>query len=231
MSVTPIEARNLVASVPHWHHKFEIYPGVVTPGSYDPVFLWDKLQIDERCAGKTILDIGASDGFYTRRMDMLGGNVTAVDFRRKEAHGFGVMEKLYGKEFRYQHCNVYDINVDEVGQSDLVLFLGVLYHLPDMIRAFHKVRTLCRSTLLLETHSDNDFCKDIPAARYYRAASLAGDITNFWSPNAACVLDMLHDACFDVVRHETWGDRLLVEAIVSDDPARSRKMDIAYGRL
>ena len=122
MSITPIEARDLVASTPHWHHKFEIYPGVVTPGIFESVFLWDKLQIDERCAGKTILDIGASDGFYTRRMDMLGGNVTAVDFRRKEAHGFGVMEKLYGKEFRYQHCNVYDINVDEVGQSDLVLF-------------------------------------------------------------------------------------------------------------
>jgi tRNA (mo5U34)-methyltransferase len=99
--MTPIEAHNLVASIPHWHHKFEIYPGVVTPGSYDPVFLWGKLQIDERCAGKTILYIGASDGFYMRRMDMLGGKVTAVDFRSEEAHGFGVMEKLYGKEFRY----------------------------------------------------------------------------------------------------------------------------------
>jgi tRNA (mo5U34)-methyltransferase len=173
------------------------------------------------------LDIGASDGFYTRKMDMLGGKVTAVDFRSKEAHG----RSFTAKSFVTKHCNIYDINVDEAGQSDLVLFLGVLYHLPDMIRAFHKVRSLCRSTLLLETHSDNDFCKDIPAARYYKAASLAGDITNFWSPNAACVLDVLHDAGFDVVRHETWGDRLLVEAVVSDDPARSWKMDIAYGRL
>jgi tRNA (mo5U34)-methyltransferase len=231
MSVTFDEARDLVASIPHWHHKFEIYPGIITPGSYDPVFLWNKLKIDDRCANKSILDIGASDGFYTRRMDMLGGKVTAVDFRRKNAHGFGVMEKLYGKEFPYRHCNVYDINVDDVGKSDLVLFLGVLYHLPDMIKAIHNVRSVCGSTLLLETHSDNDFCKDIPAARYYRSASLAGDITNFWSPNAACVLDMLYDAGFDVVRHETWGDRLLVEAVVSDDPARSKKMAIAYGRL
>jgi tRNA (mo5U34)-methyltransferase len=39
MSVTLIEARDLVASIPHWHHKFEIYPGLVTPGSYDPAFL------------------------------------------------------------------------------------------------------------------------------------------------------------------------------------------------
>ena len=32
-------ARATVSKVPHWHHKFEVYPGVVTPGSYDPQFL------------------------------------------------------------------------------------------------------------------------------------------------------------------------------------------------
>jgi tRNA (mo5U34)-methyltransferase len=114
--------------------------------------------------------------------------------------------------------------------SPIVLFLGVLYHPPDKIKAFHKVWSLYRSTLLLETHLDN-VLQGHPAARYYRAASLADDITNFWSPNVACALDMLYDAGFDVVRHEAWGDRLLVEAVVSGDPVRSRKMNIAYGRL
>jgi tRNA (mo5U34)-methyltransferase len=33
-----IEARKMVAGIAHWYHKFEIWPGVVTPGSYEPQF-------------------------------------------------------------------------------------------------------------------------------------------------------------------------------------------------
>jgi len=223
--------RNLVQSVEHWHHAFEIYPGVMTPGSYDPSLLWSKLEIDDRCQGRTVLDIGASDGYFTSRIDRLGGQVTAVDFRQKEQHGFGVMEKVQGKEFPYLHSNIYEIDPEVTGTFDMVLCLGVLYHLPDMIKALHKLRMLCKDTLLLETHSDNEFCPDFPAVRYYKAASLAGDITNFWSPNAACVLDMLYDAGFDVVRHEVWTDRLFVEAKPSRDIEREYKMQVAYGRL
>ena len=231
MTIDFSTARNLVDSVTHWHHRYEIYPGITTPGSYDPSFLWSKLDIDDRCSGKTFLDIGASDGFFTSKIDKLGGSVTAVDFRKKDGHGFGVLEKIQGKEFPYIHSNIYDIDPEGIGKFDVVLFLGVLYHLPDMIKAFQKLKMLCRDTLLIETHSDNEFCAGFPAARYYKAATLAGDITNFWSPNAACVLDMLYDAGFDVIRHETWTDRLFVEATVSHDPKRDYKMNIAYGKL
>ncbi len=224
-------ARKLVDAVPHWHHRFEIYPGLMTPGSYDPLLLWSKLDLENRCHGQRVLDLGSSDGFFTKKVDSLGGDIVAVDYRSKKSHGFWVMEKLSGKEFNYNHVNLFDLDSERLGQFDIVLFLGVLYHMPDMICALHKVRSLCGSMLLLETHSDNGFCDDVAAARYFKATSLAGDITNFWSPNRLCVLDMLYDAGFDVVRHETWTDRLFVEAVVSRDPARLYKMDVAYGRL
>ncbi len=224
-------ARKLVEAVPHWHHRFEIFPGLVTPGAYDPQLLWSKLALEGRCRGQRVLDLGTSDGFFTKKIDSLGGNVVGVDYRSKKSHGFWVMEKLAGKEFDYEHVNLFDIDSKRLGTFDIAVFLGVLYHMPDMIRALHKVRSLCSSTLLLETQADNDFRQDVAAARYYKAMSLAGDITNFWSPNRLCVVDMLYDAGFDVVRHETWADRLFVEAVVSDDPARSYKMDVAYGRL
>jgi tRNA (mo5U34)-methyltransferase len=225
------KAQELVRSVPHWHHRFEIYSGLVTPGTYDPEPLWSKLALEGRVQGKRVLDVGASDGFFTQRITQLGGDVTAVDFRPKHKHGFHVTETLSGREFAYEHANIYDLDADLLGRFDIVLFLGVLYHLPDMMRAFHKLRSLCGSTLLLETHYAGAFSPEISAARYYRGDSLAGDITNFWSPNRLCVLDMLHDAGFDPVRDEGWTDRLFVEATVSNDPGRSYKMDVAYGRL
>ena len=111
---------------------------------------------------------------------------------------------------------------------DFALASGVLYHLPDMLRALHAVRSVCHGTLFLETHSENDFCPDIAAARYYQGASLAGDITNFWSPNRLCVLDMLRDAGFVPNRDDAWGDRLMVEARAAEDFGKLR---IAYGNF
>jgi hypothetical protein len=42
---------------------------------------------------------------------------------------------------------------------------------------------------------------------------------------------MLHDAGFDVVRHDAWGNRLLVEAVASTAAGRLRKLNTAYQRI
>lgn len=222
------EARTLVESVPHWHHRFEIFPGLVTPGSYDPRFLIDKLRLPASLHGLRVLDIGASDGFYSLECHRRGAEVVAIDYRAKTGHGFAAMEAIAGVEIRYIQMNLYDMPSHDLGTFDIVLFMGVLYHLPDMLRALHAVRSACHGTLFLETHSENAFCPDIAAARYYQGASLAGDITNFWSPNRLCVLDMLRDAGFVPDRDEAWGDRLLVKAKAGQD---LRKLRIAYGSV
>ena len=231
--MTEIEkARRLVASVPHWHHIFEIAPGVVTPGSYDPNFLWQKLHLPSDLAGKRVLDIGTSDGFFAMNLARRGAKVVAVDYRRKEEHGYHVMERLNPISVDYRVMNVFDLDDDALGTFDIVLFLGVLYHLPDLVRALHLIRKRCRGTLYVETHSDNDFSPDVPAARYYKAATLAGDHTNFWSPNPKCVADMLFDCGFDVVREEIWQDRMFCEArAVEVTGLRADKMIMGYGTL
>lgn len=228
-ALTLADAKKLVASVPHWHHIFEIYPGLQTPGSYDPMFLWDKLNLPKDLSGKRVLDIGTSDGFFARRLTDLGADVVCVDYREKDAHGFAVMEKLSGKAFDYRRINLYEMNCDSLGKFDIILFLGVLYHLPDMMRAFGILRSLSCGVVLLETHSENEFCPDIAAARYYVHDTLSNDWTNFWAPNRLCVLDMFYDAGFDVVRDEIWGSRLFAEAKINESAARLKKMTTAYG--
>jgi tRNA (mo5U34)-methyltransferase len=128
--------------------------------------------------------------------------------------------------------NVYELKSKPLGQFDIVLFLGVLYHLPDMISALHVIRTCCQGVLFLETHSENDFSPGIAAARYYRGATLAGDHTNFWSPNRLCVHDMLHDTGFDIERDESWAERLFVTAkAVPTKGMRGQKVQLGYGRV
>ena len=231
--MTLTEAQALVAKVPHWHHTFEIFPGLVTPGSYNPGFLLDMIGLPPDLRGKRVLDVGTSDGFFAVNLAKRGAEVVAIDYRNKEEHGFYVTEKLNSDiTIDYRRMNVYEIDPKALGQFDIVLFLGVLYHLPDMIRVLHLLRECCRGSLFVETHSENEFCPTISAARYYRAATLGNDYTNFWAPNRLCVLDMLHDTCFDVVRDEAWGQRLFAEArAVRADAARAQKMQLGYGLL
>jgi tRNA (mo5U34)-methyltransferase len=141
------------------------------------------------------------------------------------------LELLNPIQIEYHRMNVYQLDDKHLGQFDVVLlFLGVLYHLPDMLRALHLLRQCCRDTLFVETHSENDFYHDIAAARYYSGSSLASDHTNFWAPNRLCVLGMLHDTGFDVERDEAWGSRLFVAAkAVQTQGRKSQKMELAYG--
>lgn len=225
------EAKKLIATVPHWHHAFEIIPGVRTPGTYDPTFLLDMLQLPENLRGQRILDIGASDGFFALSLARRGATVVCVDYREKSAHGFGVMEKIAGLQFEYHCANIYDLTPEKLGKFDAILCLGVIYHLPDIVRALYLLRALTDKRLFLETHSDNEFCPDIPAARYYVGDSLHGDWTNFWSPNILCVRAMMNDAGFDVAHDQTWGDRAFVEGVAMNSPLQARKMAAAYGRI
>lgn len=225
------KAQQLVASVKHWHHAFEIYPGLVTPGSYNPGFLLDDIDFAQDLNGQRVLDIGSSDGFFSLAANQRGAEVVAVDYRPKNAHGFGVMEEITGRNFQYHRANIYDLTADELGTFDHVLFLGVLYHLPDMVKAMAIARSLCRGTLHLESHAANDLGLQEPVARYYRHSSLAGDITNFWSPNAECIRDMAFDCAFDLVSQRTWGDRYFGRFQINEEPSRKSKLQWGYGLL
>lgn len=229
--LTREQAKQLVAAVSDWHHRFEIFPGVTTPGRYDPGFLLEKLDLAKDLTGQRVLDVGPSDGFFSLSLRRRGAQVVAVDYRPRELHGFGVMERISGLDFDYRHQNVYDINRGAFGTFDIVLFLGVLYHLPDMLRALWILRSVCADRLFVETQCAVDMSPEIPAVRYYRQRTLNDDITNFWSLTPSCLAAMLHDTAFDVDRQETWGDRSFVACRTNQEPTRSRKMQLAYGLL
>lgn len=229
--VTSEEAQRLVASVPAWHHSFEIAPGIFTPGSYDPHIIWNRMELPEDLSGQRVLDIGASDGFFSLKTRQRGAQLVAIDYRPKDLHGFGVMERISGLEFDYRQINLFDVTPETLGTFDIVLCLGVLYHLPDMMRGLSIVRSVCHGQMFLETSCAAEFAPEIPAARYFREKTMNEDLTNFWSPNIPCIHDMLYDSAFDVTHGTLWadGDRYLAACRVNEHPARLYKLRLAYG--
>lgn len=219
-------AKKLIDKHAHWHHKFEIAPGLMTPGSYDPRFMMEKLDLPTSLAGKKVLDIGASDGYFSLELHKRGANVTALDYRDKSVSGFSTMETINDVKIRHVVASVYDID-SSFGEFDIVLHLGVIYHLPDIPASLWRARQVCKGVIFLESYVE-DFNTNKPMARYYEADTLVGDASNFWAPNAECMEAMLRDAGFVTQKTHRWGDRAMV---VAEATGSAKKIEIAYGKV
>jgi len=218
------QAERIVASRPWWYHKFEIYPGVVTPGVYDPGGTLKQLQLPEDLGGVRILEIGPADGYFTKTLTARGAHVTAVDYAPKDQYGFAAMEAASGRTFNFIHCNLFDLPNLELQPFEIVICLGVLYHLPDMCRGIHVLRGLTAKRMILETR----ICVrhlDEPIAEYFVSDSNNNDDTNFWAPNPLCCNQMLEDAGF-VVESQWINDNRGMFRCVTKPP--TRKLSMAY---
>jgi Protein of unknown function (DUF1698) len=91
-----------------------------------------------------------------------------------------------------------DLSPDEIGTFDVVLFLGVLYHLRHPLLALERVAAVVGELLVVETHVDLTFLRRAAAA-FYPDDELEGDETNWWGPNASAVVAMLRTVGFTSV--------------------------------
>lgn len=91
--------------------------------------------------------------------------------------------------------DVMDLSADRVGSFDVVLLLGVLYHLPNPLQALERVASVTNGLLILETVVDMVGLSR-PAAAFYPDRELNNDPTNWWGPNPAAVHGMLRSVGF-----------------------------------
>ena len=234
------EIERRIAAVPHWHHRIAFSPEVSSPGSYDPSSLLARLGLGD-LRGKRVLDVGTRDGFFAFACERLGAEVVAIDNYPPQHTGFEVAKEILGSRVEYQLANVYDVTSEQLGTFDVVLFLGVIYHLRHPLLALDRLRALCRGELYLESLvCDEAFFTDLDTTRSLR--SLAPDLaalplaqflpygrfhsdwTNKWVPNVACLRALVEDALFVAEEVRTWGDRALVRARVTEvDELRQRR--------
>jgi hypothetical protein len=140
--------------------------------------------------------------------------------------------ELLGSRVTYLQRNLYELDAAELGTFDIVLFLGLLYHLPDPLGALRVVRNLTRQRMLLETLV-LDFggeMDELPMMRFFAGSSWAGDPTNYWGPNVRCVEDMLGETEFAARRVIRIGDRGIFDCEAIASPAAAYYMQIATGR-
>ncbi|MCW3028369.1 MAG: hypothetical protein JWN81_1580 [Solirubrobacterales bacterium] len=184
-----------------WHHQIDLGGGIVTPGRDRSEHKLRSLRLPS-LAGKSVLDIGAWDGFFSFAAERLGASrVVALDsviWQKVSKAPFELARGVLGSEVEDIELDVLDISPHSVGQFDVVLFLGVLYHMRDPMAALEAVSSVTKELLVVETLSDMNFTAR-PAAAFYPGSYLAGDHSNWWAPNPAALVGMLTEFGFDRV--------------------------------
>jgi tRNA (mo5U34)-methyltransferase len=213
-----------------WYHQIELPGGVVTPGKRGPVGL-SRLQLPESLEGNSVLDVGAWDGFYSFEAAKRGASrVLATDSfvwqSRWTQAGFNLARTALELDgvVEDQLIDVMDLSPEAVGETfDVVLCLGVLYHLVDPIGGLERVASMCRNLLILETETALNYLP-FPAARCWPMDELARDETNWWSMNRRAIMALLRSWGFTDVRvvYSTplWR-RIARAAVKSDDGFRA----------
>jgi len=230
--MTPEEKLERIRSR-QWYHSIEIEPGFVTPGAHPLGELRQVLEYVKLPAsldGLSVLDIGAWDGFFSFEAERRDAKrVVAYDLTPEDYFGFATAKELLGSKVEYIQGSVYELTRKVVGTFDVVLFVGVLYHLRYPLLALDRIHDVCDGYVLLETHClDNCVLLDggqtttlqsidprlsrIPLYRFYPANELNGDYSNWFSPNRRAIEEGLRTAGFAPTLLSEWGDRIAYKA-------------------
>jgi tRNA (mo5U34)-methyltransferase len=185
-----------------WYHSIDLGQGVRTSGIDNSPERLARLQLPVSLAGLSVLDIGAWDGFYSFAAERLGADrVVATDeFAWQHLgtgrRGFDCAHRALGSKVEPVEIDVMDLAPEKLGGTfDVVLFLGVLYHLRDPMAALERVASVTGDLLVLETHVDMLGTRR-PAAAFYPNDELYGDVTNWWGPNIPALSGMLRATGF-----------------------------------
>ena len=206
-----------------WFHNLRI-DGVETApdhflGDY-PQFKWEGFRhvVPEDLTGKTVLDIGCNAGFYAIEMARRGAKVTAIDSDPHYLRQARFVAETTGTELDLRQLDVYDVG--RLGRRyDLVIFMGVFYHLRHPLLALDLLhRHVVGERMLFQTMQRGAAevappPEDLPFSEgavfddptwprlHFVEHRYAGDPTNWFIPNRAATQAMLRSAGFEIEAH------------------------------
>lgn len=195
------ELANAVAAI-RWAHCIDLGQGIVTPGLWDTPQMLERLRLPADLTGQSVLDVGCWDGFYSFEAERRGASrVLATDsftWQRKSwgsKEGFDLARRALNSGVEDLEIDVLDLSPERVGAFDIVLFLGVLYHMKHPMLALERVASVTRRLLIVETVIDLLY---VPARAlvFYPGSELNQDDSNWFGPTPSAVEAMLRSVGF-----------------------------------
>jgi tRNA (mo5U34)-methyltransferase len=169
--------------------------------------------------GKTVLDIGCNAGFYAMEMKRRGADrVLGLDSRDEYLAQARFAAEVNNLDIEFRNLSVYEVGA--LRESfDLVIFMGVLYHLRHPLLALDLIYEHAARDLMLfqsmqrgseragkfdqnyDFWSTDQFDREEFPKLHFIEHRYADDPTNWWIPNRSCTEAMLRSAGFTIAAH------------------------------
>jgi tRNA (mo5U34)-methyltransferase len=215
------DMRRRIEELGPWFHNLTLEGVQTAPqhflGDYPRVkFRHFREAIPADLSGKSVLDIGCNAGFYSFEMKRRGAaRVLGIDTDEHYLRQARFAAEVTGADVEFRRMAVWDVGaLDE--RFDLVIFMGVLYHLRHPLLALDLIHEHVAKDLLLfqsmqrgsreivEPAEDYDFNSPCPfdepgfPKMHFIERRYSHDETNWWVPNRACVEAMLRSSGFAI---------------------------------
>lgn len=244
MSGTAERRRGEISRLGPWFHNLHLPDGTQTAPDHFlgdfPRYKWERLapHLPEDLEGWSALDIGCNAGYYSFELARRGASVTGMDLDPHYLRQAEWAARELGLEHRveFRRMQVYEL-ARHPEQFDLVLFMGVFYHLRYPLLGLDLVARCTRRLMVFQTltlpglevhpHTSDrpiDERDELLLPGWPKMAFIedrfAGDPTNWWVPNHAGIRAMLRSAGMmptAYLGHELY----LCRPMARDDPARA----------
>ena len=224
MRQSPEELRGRIEALGPWFHNMELGGVWTAPdhflGNY-PHVKWKRFAdaIPADLSGRSVLDIGCNGGFYSIEMKRRGAaRVLGLDTDDDYLAQARFAAEVSGLDIEFRRLSVYDVgSLSE--KFDLVIFMGVLYHLRHPLLALDLIREhVAGDTLVFQSMQRGSKAEAAIAENYpftetalfdrpeypklhFIEQRYSDDPTNWWVPNRACAEAMLRASGFRIVGH------------------------------
>lgn len=218
------EIRSRAAELGEWFQNLDLEGVATAPNHFlhdYPNVKWRRFRhaVPEDLSGKTVLDIGCNAGFYSFEMKRRGAaRVVGIDSDDRYLAQARFAAEVKGADIEFRKLSVYDV-AELREMFDVVLFMGVLYHLRHPLLALDLIHEHVAQDLLVYQSMQRGSAEVEPVAADYEffdsahfgrpgypklhfiEHQYARDWTNWWAPNAACSAAMLRSAGFEILAH------------------------------
>jgi tRNA (mo5U34)-methyltransferase len=230
-----------IEAIPFWWHSIQLPEGMITPGHKTSAILekeWQQIDLD--VTGRSVLDVGAWDGYFSFRAEAEGASsVTSLDsfiwgrdndvaaraaaIRKEQGleqqhpalvpgalgnydtlpgrKGYDLAHRALGSEAVPVIKDFETDDLADLGQFDVVLFLGVLYHLENPFAALRRLKNLCTEVAVIETEGMVVGGVEEEAMwRFAAGSEISNDPTNWWIPNLPALIAGCRAAGFQEIK-------------------------------
>jgi tRNA (mo5U34)-methyltransferase len=218
------QIRQKVHNLGKWFHNLDLHGIKTAPDHFLGDYPSSKFQkfsnaIPPDLTGKSVLDIGCNAGFYSIEMKRRGASrVMGIDPDERYLAQARYAAQILNAEIEFTNLSVYDV-AQLREKFDLVIFMGVFYHLrhpllaldllyENVVKDLFIFQSMQRGNDQIEPlENDYDFWDTEIFSRpafprmHFIEHNYSNDPTNWWIPNRACMEAMLRSSGFQIVNH------------------------------